>query len=848
MWNWRYVVGAMLCSLLLTPACGSETPAGEGCQKDRDCSDDRICVQNQCQFGESENNGNNGTECQADVDSDGDRINDCDELARGTDPQDPDTDGDGLDDHTEIFREGTDPLDPDSDGDGLDDGEEINDYGTDPFEVDTDGDGLTDGEEVNDHGSDPLVADSDGDGLTDGEEVNDHGSDPTLADTDGDGLDDDAEVNDHGSDPTLADTDGDGLSDAEEVNDHGTDPAAVDTDGDGLTDAEEINDHGTDPLEADSDDDELTDGDEIAAGTDPHDEDSDDDGLPDGDEVVVGTDPLNPDSDGDGLDDGDEIARHGTDPQDPDTDGDGLDDGDEIDFGLDPMNPSTYNDGVSDSDRWFVTQCSSSTGTTGGAYDQRSSTAGDWLLELDADYTSFSKIDDTTGTSLGAAAFEDSSESVHGFVVADSTSTSTGTSANERLQSRLQQLGTLGTVVQDWSLGEFTTHDGHPAARGTYVVETSSMTSGAMRNDLMVAVAPFGSSNVGNMPAAGGSTGVEFRVDLTVVLRPQQEIVLGAVIEANTSSSDASLGQLAQNAVDSTALGAPSASPDSLCETFDSFTARAPVEFYWVLDQSASMDSHYSRLQSEIADVFTLLDSMGFDWRMGVTTMDEDGDGLLRPAGWHTSEGTFTSEVQYVTTWPGNRVAEYGLTVAQEGLTAMLGSQSTAPIRNGAHVVSIFLSDEETQTIQDEPLTTQAGQQALNTFLSFFTGKTTPVSLVGDGQGCGAQDGVAYREVAAQAQGAYGAMCQPFGAPLEHTLHLAAAHATNYPLPAVPIAASIEVFVNGQAVSRSRNNGWDYYPETNSIAFFGTARPQLEDPQSSTVGERVVVVYDTLSP
>jgi hypothetical protein len=59
----------------------------------------------------------------------------------------------------------------DRDGDGLLNGEEIA-AGTDPDNPDTDGDGRTDFEELNDTvTSDPLLADSDGDGTLDGHEV-----------------------------------------------------------------------------------------------------------------------------------------------------------------------------------------------------------------------------------------------------------------------------------------------------------------------------------------------------------------------------------------------------------------------------------------------------------------------------------------------------------------------------------------------------------------------------------------------------------------------------------------------------------------------------------------------------
>ncbi|PJE76077.1 hypothetical protein COV04_00915 [Candidatus Uhrbacteria bacterium CG10_big_fil_rev_8_21_14_0_10_48_11] len=58
-----------------------------------------------------------------------------------------DTDQDGLSNAQEIAA-GTDPLNPDTDGDGLFDGEEVRSFGTDPLNPDTDGDGFTDGEEV----------------------------------------------------------------------------------------------------------------------------------------------------------------------------------------------------------------------------------------------------------------------------------------------------------------------------------------------------------------------------------------------------------------------------------------------------------------------------------------------------------------------------------------------------------------------------------------------------------------------------------------------------------------------------------------------------------------------------
>jgi ELWxxDGT repeat protein len=69
-----------------------------------------------------------------------------------------DADLDGLLD-TDEETEGTDPNDPDSDGDGLLDGAEVHAHGTNPLLADTDGDGYDDAIEIA-GGSDPLDPES----------------------------------------------------------------------------------------------------------------------------------------------------------------------------------------------------------------------------------------------------------------------------------------------------------------------------------------------------------------------------------------------------------------------------------------------------------------------------------------------------------------------------------------------------------------------------------------------------------------------------------------------------------------------------------------------------------------
>jgi hypothetical protein len=269
-----------------------------------------------------------------------------------------DTDNDGIPDATEIAI-GTDPNDDDSDGDGITDDVETSAVGNaGPFTaIDTDADGTIDANDL----------DSDNDCLPDASEaatwrddaapgapnancVAPNTCDTTTGtcvapvDTDADGIPDDVETA-IGTDPNAADSDGDGIADNVETSPDGstTGPyTAVDSDGDGVIDAKDL----------DSDNDCLPDANEmatyrddtqpgpvdanctapqtcnVATGqcVDPAIVDTDSDGIPDEVETTIGTDPNVADSDGDGIPDGTETSSTGTLPPYTaiDTDGDGT--------------------------------------------------------------------------------------------------------------------------------------------------------------------------------------------------------------------------------------------------------------------------------------------------------------------------------------------------------------------------------------------------------------------------------------------------------------------------------------------------------------------------------------------
>jgi hypothetical protein len=136
-----------------------------------------------------------------------------------------DPDSDGLSDTEEAVL-GTDPNNPDTDGDGILDGIDNCPLTANADQKDTDGDGI----------GDACDTDADGDGI-----LNAVDNCPLVANVDQADMNQDSE-----GDACDEDIDGDGLTNAEEIA-LGTSPTNPDTDGDGIEDGDEVA-AGTDPL------------------------------------------------------------------------------------------------------------------------------------------------------------------------------------------------------------------------------------------------------------------------------------------------------------------------------------------------------------------------------------------------------------------------------------------------------------------------------------------------------------------------------------------------------------------------------------------------------------------------
>ncbi len=292
-------------------------------------------------------------------DSDLDGMFDAWENFHGLDINDPadallDLDNDGLINLIEFYLN-TNPNDADSDNNGIEDGEQFPFASPVDFVLDSDLDGIVDNIEVL-NGLDPLdssdaLADFDSDGLHNRNEI-ELGTDINNADTDSDGVIDSADAF-----PLNAlysvDSDNDSLPDNWEIQ-FGLDPfdasdALLDNDGDGNSNAEEFI-NGTNPLIDESLD---SDGDGVpdpldAFPFDPNEtQDSDGDGVGDNGDAFPNDPTESADSDSDGV--GDNSDAFPFDPSETsDADGDGV--GDNADaFPNDPNETvDSDNDGVGD--------------------------------------------------------------------------------------------------------------------------------------------------------------------------------------------------------------------------------------------------------------------------------------------------------------------------------------------------------------------------------------------------------------------------------------------------------------------------------------------------------------------
>ena len=587
---------------------------------------------------------------------------------------------------------------------------------------------------------------------------------------------------------------------------------------------------------------------QVVVGTQcPEEVDTDFDGIPDVDEALLCTDPLNNDSDEDGLGDLAEL-QGGTDPCDPDSDGDGLDDVDELYFGFDPNDSDSQDDGIRDGDRFIVAACED---PEAEAVVYSKSNEGDWLIALPATFGNYAVLNITNSPPYPTATgvYDDPVNEVAAFVLSEPK---TGNrDAISQLLTYYNKIDGVGNIDQDLTEGVFTTHDGFEAAPGTYEITVSAQTNVRdVRNRMLFALANgFNAADVTGLPAAAGNNYSRYYVRVSVIEREDRFITSFAVTPQQLFEQRDSVKFRMSDLTNTTNVAQAGDGNELTCHPFPASTQIPKADFYWVLDQSGSMDPYFVSIQSFANDFYTRLLNSALDFRLGVTPMEKDFGGKLRAPnpGWHDDPQTFSSEIQdYIIRCdediPNCSVfEEHGLYAARAGVEYMrlASTPQAVRIRPDAQLATILISDEQDQSLKNgnDPGGSSVGRtQLLNNYKNFFTNNPVVFAIVSQ-TGCGEQAN-GYRDVALASGGAVADLCPAEDNPavlqstIEQIIEIVAGRASTFRLPETPISSTLRVYrantdgVTEQWVPRSRSDGFDYFPQSNSIAFFGSYRPK----------------------
>ena len=640
-----------------------------------------------------------------------------------------------------------------------------------------------------------------------------------------------------------------------------TDPDGTDPDVDGSEpDVDEVEAPDTRDGEAPETDERDGESRETDAGpTCDEDLDCDNDGLNNCEELELGTEKCDDDSDDDGLLDLQEIER-GTDPLDDDTDNDGATDGEEVEQGLDPLKPSTFGDGVSDGERWRLTACEDPQAEPVNYYENRN---GNWLLALPPAYDSYETldIDSASQQNLHAiAVYDDPASEVAGTLLSDQpeTSSSSETDPVDVVVTRRESLEGMSTIEQDFSSGSFETHDGRDASLGQYLVEIpDAMSVRAFRNKLVKEFTEIPLDKVSGLPSTEGAKHTHFRVYVSVILRNYggaigEQTLTSVSIAPNNKFENRDQIKFRMDDLTNTTNIAERSDRNALrCRMFEP-EQEPKTDFYWVLDQSGSMSDDYERVRAVANDFYSQLNRSALDYRLGVTSMYEGDEGHIRPNnGWGTSISGFLSDI----TWVENRCEElgfgsgcgseeYGLKVAKKGVEYMntaAARQNGDGFRPDANVITIFMSDEESQTAQD------SGVSATSNYRNYLSQHTTSFAIVSDSEDCGTTIGASYQQAALDTGGSHASLCaENINETIEDIIIAAVGYAANYELPGTPISSTLRVYINGDWIPRSRTNGFDYFAQTNSISFFGDVLPKPPTEDSNQPGDFIAISYESM--
>jgi hypothetical protein len=289
-------------------------------------------------------------------------------------------------------------------------------------------------------------------------------------------------------------------------------------------------------------------------------------------------------------------------------------------------------------------------------------------------------------------------------------------------------------------------------------------------------------------------------------------------------------------------------------------------DFLWVVDNSGSMTDKRNYVRDNMQNFITIMNSRkAVDYQMAVTTSDyfttagnlvqsTGGLKVVKSATSTNPAGDFASIL--------NQVTDTGTSFWEQGMVAMwkaINTQGSQFIRSGVPLVVIIISDDDDWSCkqmangspscfgiqpEDNPnvilydtsffgnfLTQLKAPENVDTTLFAINGKTDSTCSV-------ERVGSRYSNLVNQVGGlsSQGGIClDVLPQTLNNIAQTIADRGIRFPLSNQSNGQNITVYVNGNVISYSQDNGYYYDAATNSIIFTGDAIP--------TNGDLVQVTY-----
>lgn len=252
------------------------------------------------------------------------------------------------------------------------------------------------------------------------------------------------------------------------------------------------------------------------------------------------------------------------------------------------------------------------------------------------------------------------------------------------------------------------------------------------------------------------------------------------------------------------------------------------VDVLWVEDDSATMYEEQAALAEHAGAFIGVLATTSLSFRIGVVTTDMDGaapGALVGPVLASDSSGLTDAFAAQILDRPVGSRDERGLDAA---LAAVSPGGPNAEFAAGTGDLEVVVyADEDDQS---------DGEVATLVNLLAATRPAATVHLnaiVGDPpDGCfsltaAADPGLRYVEAQTTTGGIRASICDPdMDAMLSRVAHAVLGLETTFPLTALPVLDSMEVYVDSALIPRRDVDGWAYDAVDNAVVFSGWAVPQ----------------------